>query len=236
MIVSIHQPAYLPWLGYFDKIIQSDIFVYLDTVQFQKNSFQNRNKIRTASSWMWLTVPVITKNVLFTTPLNKITIDNKNNWVKKHLKSIDMNYRKAKFFDQFYSLFERYYTNQWNYLSDLCFEMLIDIVNILKISTKIVKSSELAPMASSKNELILDICTQLNATTYLSGELGSNYIQEDSFHKKNVKVIFQHYNHPVYRQVYSGFEPYMGIVDLLMNEPSPKAIISPKKIEEKNTK
>jgi len=231
MIVSIHQPAYFPWLGYFDKIIQSDIFVYLDTVQFQKNSFQNRNKIRTSKSWIWLTVPVITKNVLFNTPLNKIKIDNKQNWRKKHYQSISMNYRKAIHFKKYNELIEKYYTNEWEYLSDLCFEMLIDFLKILNISTKIIKSSDMQEKNVSKNDLILQICKDLKATTYFSGKCGQDYIDEDSFNKNDINVVFQDYNHPIYNQVYSGFEPNMGIIDLLMNELSSQTIISPQTIK-----
>jgi len=230
MIVSIHQPAYFPWLGYFDKIIQSDIFVYLDTVQFQKNSFQNRNKIRTSQSWIWLTVPVITKNVLFTTPLNKIKIDNKQKWRKKHYQSICMNYSKSTHFKKYRPLIENYFTKEWEYLSDLCFKMLIDFLNILNISTTIIKSSDMKEKNVSKNDLILEICKDLKATTYFSGKCGQDYIDEDSFNKHNIDVVFQDYEHPVYNQLYSGFEPYMGIIDLLMNELASQTIISPQRI------
>ena len=95
MIVSIHQPAYLPWLGYFDKIARADLFIWLDNVQFQKNSFQNRNKILTKDGPVWLTVPMRTSGVLYETPLKDVEIDNSKNWRVKHLSSIKMNYGKA---------------------------------------------------------------------------------------------------------------------------------------------
>ena len=101
MILSAHQPAYLPWLGYFDKIIKSDVFVFLDTVQFEKNSFINRNKIKTPQGSVWLTVPVKLKGHL-DVPLLKIEIDHKINWQKNHLKSIYLNYKKAPHYKEGY--------------------------------------------------------------------------------------------------------------------------------------
>lgn len=225
MIVSIHQPAYLPWLGYFDKIMRSDVFVYLDTVQFQKNSFQNRNKIRTADGWAWLTVPVITKGVLYTTRLREITIDNRQNWRAKHRKALDINYRKAPFYERCREYFDDCYRREWERLSDLCCDMLRFFLNALGITTRIVKSSELPAFTSSKSDLILAICRALGATAYMSGALGRDYITIGDFGAAGIEVTFQDYRHPVYRQTYPGFEPYMGIVDVLANESDPRSVI-----------
>lgn len=225
MIVSIHQPAYLPWLGYFDKIMKSDVFVYLDTVQFQKNSFQNRNKIRTSNSTVWLTVPVITKNILYTTPLHKLPIDNKQNWRKKHLNTIRMNYSKAPYSDRVFPFLEECYSREWVSLSDICFYMLTHFLEQLEIKNKVIKASDLRPFESQKSALLLDICKEFNATTYLSGSVGRNYLDTEIFSKNNVDIVFQDYQHPVYYQVYKGFEPNMPIIDLIMNEENPRDII-----------
>src|SRR5690606_31024018 len=95
VIASIHQPAYLPWMGYFDKIVRSDLFIFMDNVQFQKNSFQNRNRIRTKSGPVWLTVPIETSESLFTTTLAETRIDNRSNWRSKHATALRMNYGRA---------------------------------------------------------------------------------------------------------------------------------------------
>ncbi len=95
MIVSVHQPQYLPWLGYFDKIERSDIFVFLDNVQFKKNEWQNRNKIKTSEGWQWLSVPVIHK---FMQKISEVKINNTVWWGKKHLNALVTNYSKAPFF------------------------------------------------------------------------------------------------------------------------------------------
>ena len=218
MIVSIHQPAYLPWIGYFNKIINSDIFVYLDTVQFQKNSFQNRNKIRTSNGCIWLTIPVITKKKLFSLQIKDLSIDNSQNWKKKHLNSIKMNYSKSLNYKSIMKDLEPFYMKEEDNFSKFCYEMLIWFLKKLNIKTKIIKASDLPPIDKNKNDLILEICKHLKAKTYISGILGKDYIKVSEFEKKNIKIKFQNFNHPIYDQVYKDFIPNMGIVDLIMNE------------------
>ncbi|WP_135081477.1 WbqC family protein [Terasakiella sp. SH-1] len=219
MKISIHQPAYLPWLGYMDKIIQSDIFVYLDTVQFQKNSFQNRNKILTANGPLWLSIPVLTKGKLFELSLKEIEIDSKQKWQKKHLNSIRLNYKKAICYKEIFPEISEFYQKEFRTLSDICFEMLTYYCHKLGITTQIIKSSELGFFDSQKSDLVLDICKSLSATSYLSGSLGRNYLDLPSFERENIEVKFQDYIHPTYQQVTGAeFIPYMAIIDLLMNE------------------
>lgn len=224
MLVSIHQPAYLPWLGYFDKIRKADVFVYLDTVQFQKNSFQNRNKIRTAQGSVWLTVSVETKGPLAALRLDDLRVNNRVNWMRKHRAAIEMNYHKAIEFERVFPMITRFYTTPVERLADYCFEMLGLFVEMLELDTRILRSSELPGVNGAKSDLILNICHQLGADSYLSGSLGRNYLELDKFEQAGVAVRFQDYQHPVYRQVYPGFEPRMGVIDLLFNEPRPQAI------------
>jgi hypothetical protein len=224
-LVSIHQPAYLPWLGYFDKIACSDLFVYLDTVQFQKNSFQNRNKIRVKDGWTWLTVPVLTKGQLFSRPLSEITINNNTVWRKKHLQALRMNYRRAPFYDREMPYLEKCLDQEWEVLSDLCFTMLEHFLHRLDITTNIIKASALPPMDSAKSTLILNLCQEVGASDYLSGALGSNYLDIGSFAEAGIAIEYQDYEHPEYSQSYSGFEPYMGVIDLLMNDANPASLL-----------
>ncbi len=225
MIVSIHQPAYLPWLGYFDKIRRADRFIYLDTVQFQKNSFQNRNRVRSKSGPIWLTVPVITKGRLFSVPLGGVTIDNTQTWQSKHLVSMEMNYRRAERFSGIFPLLETYYRCRWDTLSELCWEMLMEFNRLLGIDTPIVRASEMDKAEGSKSDLVLNLCRATGATTYLSGSLGRDYLKLEDFDKAGIEVVFQDYVHPTYRQVYPGLEPFMGIVDLLFNAADPGRIL-----------
>src|ERR1043165_5905453 len=107
MIVAIHQPHYLPWLRYFEKIARSDVFVLLDDVQYEKNGFQNRNKIKTGQGWAYLTVPV--KKPLLV-PINEVLIDNTSGWQDKHLRAIELNYGKAPYFKQHQEALTALYT------------------------------------------------------------------------------------------------------------------------------
>lgn len=223
MIVSIHQTAYLPWLGYFDKIAQADVFVYLDTVQFQKNSFQNRNKIRTKTGWCWLTVPVKTKGKLYESELSSIEVNEQTNWRRKHLGALQTNYAKAPYFEREMAYLEAVLAEPWDKLSDPCFAMMMHFLQRLDVPTKVVKSSQLPPVDAAKSDLVLGLCRQLGANCYLSGAQGRDYLDEASFVDAGIEVVFQEYCHPVYQQTYPGFEPYMGIVDALMNLQDPAA-------------
>jgi len=116
MIAGIHQPQYLPWLGYFDKIARSDIFILLDDVQFKKNDWQNRNKIHTPQGWQWLTVPVIHN---FGQTIVETKIKNVSNWRQAHYKALVLNYSRAPFFNDYKDFFETLYEREWEYLADL---------------------------------------------------------------------------------------------------------------------
>jgi hypothetical protein len=215
MIVSIHQPAYLPWLGYFDKIIKSDIFVYLDTVQLEKNSYSYRNKIKTPQGSTWLTVPLKMKGHTGST-IKNIAIDNSQQWKKKHLKNIFFNYKKSPFFDDLYTKIELLYKDDFDLFSDLSYHHLLFWLDELNIKTKIIKSSDL-DISSKKSELILDLCQNFKADKYISGALGRDYLDEDIFKENGVVVEYQDYQHPAYQQLNGDFLPYMGIIDFWMN-------------------
>jgi len=166
MIVSIHQPAYIPWLGYFDKISKSDIHIILDDAEYSKNDLFNRNIINTPEGWIWLTIPIKYKNK---TPINQIKIDNSKKWKRKHWNSIKFNYSKSLFFKEYSKNLEKLYFQDWKNLSDFTIAVNKEILSLLGIKTKLVKSSEInAP--GSKNEKLLNLCKATKATTYFSGE------------------------------------------------------------------
>lgn len=216
MIVSIHQPEHLPWLGFFDKVRQSDVFVLLDNVQYEKNYFQNRNRIRTQSGWIWLTVPVLTKgksNQL----INDVNIVNTGNWQDKHWKSIFYAYNKAPYFDNHRPFLEEIYNKKkWDYLVDLNETIILYLIQKLGIQVNILRSSTLGVEGKS-TDLLLNICMKLNATAYLSGISGKDYLEEEKFIKENIKVIYQEFHHPIYEQLYETFIPCMSVIDLLFN-------------------
>jgi hypothetical protein len=215
MILSAHQPAYLPWLGYFDKILKSDVFIFLDSVQFEKNSFSNRNKIKTPQGAIWLTVPVRTKGHLHLS-MTETGIDNTNDWRKNHLKSIFLNYKKAPRFEECYSKLEALYQKEYPFLADLCWDHLMFWLAEMKVMKKIVRSSQLA-LTGKKSELIEELCKDFRAAHYLSGALGKQYLNEERFSEAGITIEYQQYEHPVYEQLWGDFLPNLSIVDFWMN-------------------
>jgi len=214
MIVSIHQPQYLPWLGYFAKIERSDIFFFLDNVQFKKNEWQNRNKIKTDQKWQWLTVPVIHR---FGQKINEVEINSTVRWGKKHLTALTTHYSKAAFFKEYIGFFEQTYAQEWQYLVDINIHIIRYLAEALGISnTKFVVASKYESR-EEPTERLVDLCKQVEGNVYLSGKEGAKYMNLDKFEKESIQVIFQDYNHPHYPQLYGSFEPYMSVIDLLFN-------------------
>ena len=216
MIVSITQPAYLPWLGYFHRIAAADAHVVLDHVQFEKNSFTNRNKIRTHDGWSWLTVPVKTAGMFGKLRINEIEIANEKNWALKHWETMRLSYAKAEFFSEHAHFFESVYQCSWQKLIDLTGEINTYLLQAFGIKTKLYFSSQMKAVGR-KDELVFNLCRELGATVYLSGPLGRNYLRERLFGDAGITVRYDDYRHPVYSQAYPGFEPYMAAVDLLLN-------------------
>ena len=217
MIVSINQLAYLPWLGYFERIKNSDVFVFFDTVQFEKNSFTNRNKIKTPNGSKWLTIPIKTSGLFKTNTLKNCKILDAK-WQKSHWLQIKENYRKSSFWQEYSPQFEVFYQKPYNKLSDLCWEMLQTFVKIFNIKTKLIRSSSLPEFITTKDDLVLDILKHLRADEYISGALGRNYIHEDKFLISNIKLRYQDYKPKNYTQLFGEFIPYLGAIDLIFNQ------------------
>jgi len=220
MILSVHQPQYIPWLGYFDKIAKSDCFVFLDDVQYKPREYQNRNKIRTSTGDTWLTVPVISKG-LGRQKISDVAIDNELDWCKQHLMSIKSCYGHAEFFGDYFPFFENTYAQEWEKLSDLNLRIINFVLKELAVTTPLYFESKL-DIIKTKTDRIIEICKKMNADTYLSGSGGRKYLEEGKFSEAGIKLIYQEYAHPVYRQLFmnknSDFIPHMSIIDLLFNE------------------
>ncbi|MDE1890231.1 MAG: WbqC family protein [Planctomycetota bacterium] len=213
MIVAIHQPQYLPWIGYFDKIDCADVFVLLDNVQYKKNEWQNRNRIKTSQGWQWITVPVLYK---YPEKINEVKINNTVDWRKKHLNALTYNYSKAPFFEKHRRFLEKTFSTNWEFLVEINTHVIQYLINALGIDKKIVLASSLR-LREGPTDRLIDICKHVQADTYLSGKDGAKYLNLDAFAQAKIKVIFQDFRHPIYPQLYEKFEPYMSIVDLLFN-------------------
>ena len=219
MRVAIHQPNYLPYLGFFHKIYLSDIFVILDTVQFIKSgplAWMNRNKIRTARGWIWLSVPVLTKGK-FPVTIKEALVDNTQDWRRKHLHSIYYNYNKGRYFDTYAKFFEGLFKKEWERLSSLNEEIIEYLLKQLDISVKIVKASELGAEGGG-TDLLVNICKQIGADGYIYGKHGEDYMELEKFKQNGIKLIPQDFKHPRYNQLYEPFIEDMSVIDLLFNE------------------
>ena len=215
-VIGIHQPQYLPWLGFVERVYNCDVFVLLDNVPYSKNYFYNRNRIKTANGWIWLTVPVITKN-RFGQLIKDVEIKNSVDWRSDHWKSIFFAYKKSKYFECFASSLEEIYKREWQYLYEICEIMIEFIMKSFGIKTPIYRASELN-VHGKKEDLLLNICKKLNVNKYLSGIDGKNYLNLENWKNQQIKVLFQNYKHPKYPQMFNnGFIPQMSSVDLLFN-------------------
>ncbi len=214
MIVTIHQPQYFPWLGYFDKMRMADVFCYLDDVQYKKNEWQNRNRIKTAQGWQWITVPVRYK---FPEKINEVTINNNEKWRKKHFQALTTNYSKAPFFKTYIDFFEDVYNREWEFISELNIYIIEGIRNFLKLDQKKTFQSSEHTLSSDPTERLIDICKTVGGDTYLAGQGSVNYMDTSKFEESGIKVITQDYSHPEYPQLYGEFQPHMSIIDLLFN-------------------
>jgi len=217
MIISIHQPEHLPWLGFFHKMYLSDIFVLLDNVQYRKNYFQNRNRIKTKEGFSWLTVPVLTKGKSYQL-INQVEINyTDNNWQKRIWNSIKQNYSRAPFFADFGPALQKLYCDShWDKLVDLNSSLIKTVTAWLNIKKDLIFASSL-DIEGYSTDLLLKICQKLNADTYLSGKFGKEYLDETKFNNANIKVLYHQFTHPVYEQLYKPFVPEMTAVDILMN-------------------
>ncbi len=213
MRITIHQPEHLPWLGLFHKIASVDTFVILDTVQFRKNYFQNRNKIRTKTGWSWITVPV---SHSLHTPIRDVRIAESGIWAKKWWQAIWHAYAKAPFFDAYAVSFKKVIETKTKSLSELNSALIRAICQILGITSSIIPASSL-DIDGSGSDLILQICKKLRAQEYLSGISGKEYLNLNDFSNNSIRVDFQEFHHPVYTQMHKPFLPCMSAIDLLFN-------------------
>ena len=220
MILTIHQPEFMPWLGFFDKINLSDTVVLLDNVQYRHKYFQNRNKIKGVNGEVWINVPIIrngkTRNIGL---IKDIQINNNENWSQKILKSIEFNYKKSKDFNIYYPIINDIFNKEWKLLVDLNVHIIKEFSNILNINTKIIRSSEL-DIEGNGEKLILDICKKFSPQQYISGPTGiagRGKEYEPNFNKEKIEVIYHDFKHPIYEQLHGPFVPHMSFIDKLFN-------------------
>ncbi len=216
MRIAVHQPQYLPWIGYFHKMAHCDLFVYLDDVQYKKREFQNRNRIRTPDGFIWLTVPVITKGK-YHQNISEVKIDpTASAWQQEHLRSINLNYSRTPYYKEYIHFFEKLYNNPWHSLMELNLETIKIISEITGLKTPTEFSSKYS-ITTFSTQRIIELCRCVGANEYLSGAGGKDYLDEKLFQDSGIKLLYQEFNHPTYPQAYEGFIPYLSAIDLLFN-------------------
>jgi len=216
--IAICQPTYLPWLGYFDVMDQVDTFVLLDSVQFEKQSWQHRNRIKTATSLQWLTVPVIYRGH-FGQHINQVEIRDPE-FARKHSRGIELSYRRTPYFDTYYpELADVLHAQAKGLLADLNAGLLRWFCAILAIGTPVLRSSAMKT-AGRRSDLLVNICGELKAESYLSPPGSATYLLSDLelFVNAGIEVEFHHYAHPEYSQLFPPFCPYASALDLVFNE------------------
>ena len=221
MILAAHQPHYLPWLGYLDKMSRGDVFVLMDDLQYEAQNFQNRNRIKLNNGAGWLTVPLERGHQSDRICDKRIRNDSnpKEHWARRHWTSIETHYRRAPHFDRYAPALEDMYARRWDTLLDLQLHVLELCRGWFGIAVPVVRSSSLA-LEGTRTERIADMCRKVGAKVYLSGRGGSTgYLDEGLLARSGVSVAWQSFQHPTYEQRYPqlGFVSHLAFLDALMN-------------------
>jgi len=213
-IIGIHQPNYIPWIGYFYKIASSDIFVFHDDVQFSKRGTHNYHYIKTPNEPFRLKIPVEQRQGY---KINEVRTKDELGWKKEHLKRLEINYKKAEYFDEIFNDFKEILLIDYPNLSIQNIEIIKFFAKKLKIKTQFIVASTLN-LNTSREEKVLDICTALNASTYLSGIGAKAYQIEENFLKRNIDLEYSVFQPFEYKQLWANnFLVNVSVLDYLMN-------------------
>lgn len=213
--LAILQPGYLPWLGFFEQLARSDVFVIYDDVQFDKHGWRNRNRIKSPDGPHWLTVPV--RHAGKNTPTNHtIEIDRTQRWARKHIGSIRQFYARSPHLDRYLPELEELLHRDWRLLVDLDLAVTALLCRWLGLERSVVRSSALG-IGGGQSERLLNHCRHFGARRYLSGAAARDYLDTGLFAEQGVEVVWQDYRHPVYPQPHGPFVSHLSTLDLILN-------------------
>ena len=216
-MIAIHQPEFMPWLGFFDKMMRADKYVIFDHVQFKKRYFENRNRIKRDEQTVWLSAPVKTKGK-YLQPINEVAIDNSTPWQKRMWETIRHGYSKSPYFSLFAEEIEQLIMKQeYQMLMDFNLACICWFRKVLTIENPVVFSSRLGVADYKASDLIREICKRMDAQRYLCGPSGKDYLNEDDFRREGIEIVWQEFQHPKYPQLSHEFTPYMSVLDLVFN-------------------
>jgi len=216
LTVVILQPGYLPWLGYFDQMDKADIFVHATDLQYTRQDWRNRNRIKTRNGRQWLTVPVKSRGC-YHARIHEMRVNNDIPWARKHVNLLQENYEKAPYFNEHFPFFKDAWTRRWEYLLDLDLHMIAYLRKALSIRAQAVDIRALDLGDVDRTTRIIRTCQRLGATTYLSGSAGRAYLAPERFEQAGIALKFQDYHHPLYPQLHGEFISHLSVIDLLFN-------------------
>jgi len=211
--VAIHQPHYLPWLGYLAKWAAADVFVFLDTVQYSKNGWQNRNRIKTATGPQWLTVPVHAKLGM---GIDEVAVASAQPWPARHRRAIQHAYAGAPYLARHHAELDRFYAQPWERLAPLALASAQWLARAIGVTPPVRLASTLGALPAEPTERLIAICRAVGADTYLAGRDGATYMDLTRFEAEGIRVLYQSYAHPVYAQLHGEFAPFLSGLDLLL--------------------
>jgi hypothetical protein len=214
--VAIHQPNFIPWLGYFHKIREVDLFIFYDDVQFEKKDYGNRNLIKTVTGSQWLTLPIETSGKLFQS-FRDCRIQQKYFVVKKMIRTIEINYSKAPFFNEFFPQFVDILNKSDNMLTSLNIAIIIWACKIFNIQTKFCCSSDLPKTVSNGPRRVVELCKAVKATDYLSGTGAKAFNDENGFLESGINLKYSTFISPMYHQQFGTFIPNLSVIDYIFN-------------------
>ena len=214
-ILTAHQPLYMPWLGFFQKVSMSDRFCLWDDVQFDPNDFQHRNRLKNPNGTCIITVPIKSKGYREKT-IRDMYIENQHNWKRVHWNTVSVSYSKSPYYDSYSDFFKKTFETTWERLIDLDVHILEYLFKELGMDVKIIIASQ-QEFKDTKSARIIDMCKKLNADVYIFGAMGKDYADLELFKKEGIMPYFQSYNHPVYPQLWGDFIPNLSVLDFLFN-------------------
>ncbi len=216
-VVVIHQPDFVPYLGFFHRFLHADFYIALDHVQYVDGSsraWTHRDKIKTAQGEKWLTLS--TKKAPHNTAINQIELSTDTNWRQDNLRLLEHNYRKASCYKELMPEIEHLYSQPYQVLRDFNMASIETLMDMLGVRIPWVWSSSLDP-SETKNEMLVGLLKKISASHYLSGVGARNYFRSEPFAKASIEVIWQNFTHPVYAQQFGEFVPYLSALDVLFN-------------------
>jgi hypothetical protein len=216
MITSIHQPHFLPWMGYFNKIINSDVFVILNTVQYRPRYYQNRCKVKQGDAWRWISIPVHSERI---TKIMNVTLV-QDDWREHVQKSIEFEYGKTPYFRQYWTPICDAILKPAESLDDLNYNTLLVLLDLLGVKhVQVVRASEIPADSDDPTDRLVSLCNYFGTTCYISGRGGRDYMRIEAFEEAGIQIVYQDldFNNVVYQQKGKTFVPGLSIVDAIFN-------------------